>query len=287
MQVNNRCVRPKSAGFTLVELIIVIAIIGILSAVLVPNYISYLSSAKSAVCMSNREALLKSYDLERTDTITKTDSRQFTQSINIDDFYNLIAQAASDLGLERFGSTSSYKGLCPAGKKVTATINHDFSCTLVCPLHGITTNGSESDYDLSLGLIEQIIADHFENHNHFQGEQLISDYFKANGGTLNKVDENLTEQVLGKNEPLYWRPSRANFSDSGKTITGYVMYASSGNDSSHANWQASMLIYNGVYYKPANGQTASVAFGSDTRNDDQMKQWLTEKGWVATNVTTG
>jgi type IV pilus assembly protein PilA len=45
--------RSGSAGFTLVELMIVIAIIGLLSAIAVPNYISYRKKARVAQVASN------------------------------------------------------------------------------------------------------------------------------------------------------------------------------------------------------------------------------------------
>lgn len=43
----------KLKGFTLIELIVVIAIVGILAAILVPSMVSYLSSSKIATANSN------------------------------------------------------------------------------------------------------------------------------------------------------------------------------------------------------------------------------------------
>jgi len=45
--------RPSRAGFTLVELIAVVAIIGMLITLAIPHYQSYIEKARSAVCMNN------------------------------------------------------------------------------------------------------------------------------------------------------------------------------------------------------------------------------------------
>lgn len=51
--------KPKTyqTGFTLVELMIVIAIIGVLAAVAIPAYNGYIAASKHGVAMSNAEGL--------------------------------------------------------------------------------------------------------------------------------------------------------------------------------------------------------------------------------------
>ncbi|MGO1469483.1 MAG: prepilin-type N-terminal cleavage/methylation domain-containing protein [Tissierella sp.] len=62
-------------GFTLIEVIIVIAIILILSLILLPNYLSYRDDAKERVCNINSIEFERSYHLYLVDEgIDHTDS---------------------------------------------------------------------------------------------------------------------------------------------------------------------------------------------------------------------
>ncbi|MBI5843075.1 MAG: type II secretion system protein [Deltaproteobacteria bacterium] len=57
----------KETGFTLVELMIVIAIIGILASIAIPNFISYRKKAYNTEAVTHGHNLLKAFNSYRTE----------------------------------------------------------------------------------------------------------------------------------------------------------------------------------------------------------------------------
>lgn len=134
-------------GFTLVELIIVIAILGVLIAIFVPKYIQYAEKARTAVCNSN--------------------CTQMQRYINMEKYFDE----------QNFGHPAtivlSSPNPCTSGGKVTANLVDGFY-VVTCEKHGATTENP------NIGPIK--VIEGMSNIKVSNNTQMHNEYFKNNGG---------------------------------------------------------------------------------------------------------
>lgn len=111
-------VKNNTKGFTLVELIIVIAIIAILAAIAIPAFSNILGDSQETVCKTNRQSIIRMYTYFSALSAKQPDLDEF--------------QAHLD------ANGQSYESICPAHGEVVPAIN-GFELVLTCSVHGAET----------------------------------------------------------------------------------------------------------------------------------------------------
>lgn|SRR5574344_449147 len=114
--------KARNQGFTLVEIMIVVAIIAILAAVAIPNFVKYRRSSQATACVSNLKQIQTATEQARMSK-GETATIDFTDIIGTDKFIKAMPT-------------------CPAGGTYTmpATSTDDPTCSLGTSLNSTDTS---------------------------------------------------------------------------------------------------------------------------------------------------
>ncbi len=191
-----------NAGFTLVEIIVVLVILAILAAMLIPSLTGYIDKADSKACAVNRSQVMRYYMA----------SAAF-QSYQVSNVIPLLEEALAECGGTRI-SASSYQASC--GGICTITYSEDKAriLSIYCNLHGGGYTAPNVPFaialkDLNLNLptaIDSTAPDENEAGDSFKKQ--ILDYFAANGiyslDELNISSWAISAKDASKDYPNMW-----------------------------------------------------------------------------------
>lgn len=173
-------------GFTLIELIVVIAILGILALFLVPSFIGYADDAQKATCDANRHLIERSYKFYKVKN----------EDVVLSDYID--------------GDGSEYQGSqCPS--KGTYSYD-DENEKVLCSIHG-GKNDEISDSDTPSDEPEEIKAtipgtDLEIDPNVITIKNGASINDRLEKGTIIKIDNNgdlgyyIVKTIIGKHDPI-------------------------------------------------------------------------------------
>lgn len=124
-------IHDKSA-FTLIELIVVIAILGILALLLIPSFIGYAKDAQRAVCQANMHSIIREYSTSAAHNAPSTieDAKNLLDDIYVE--HNADSKASGN-----FYTGGMYTGICGNNGNYGNMISRDFMLlTINCSEHG-------------------------------------------------------------------------------------------------------------------------------------------------------
>ena len=258
----------KKDGFTLIELIVVIAILGILALFLVPSFIGYAQDAKKAVCDSNLTSINRAYQA----TLTKLGS---------DEAEELLTDVMNNKDNEYFSTMPK----CPdVGDYLIEAYTTEMGKTayrVKCTIHSKTTS------TIPVQITDQIqdLFTNREKYEKFNGGKAITDTQLKSNDFVRKVLKEANGGkwpilTLGDSNEYYVQPYMDTFGDNASNDI-YVFATSSKSD----NYWGASFIYeeaSGLWYQaPDKKQTIMISGLSF----NEVKEKMEDNGWVPVEPT--
>ncbi len=278
-------------GFTLAELLIVVAIVAVLVAISIPIFVNHLQKAREATCAANRRSakLLLATAILSDDNV----SSDITDGKSWKDLQPLMKDSGYHLD----------EDLCPSEGLITVVREGD-SVRLTCSIHngsgsgGGGTGGRQdwmSKEEEATDILSQVIDSFISPPNNNQEEKKFMEAYinkaNENGGLLEiGADEILGKfenpdnglYKINKDDPLVWVGARVFFD--GKAQDLLVATSRQTVDSTN-QLKGFLFYYNGNYYRSTNVNSWSGAYDyagltqGYKNKDDSFDKFLQDHNW--------
>jgi prepilin-type N-terminal cleavage/methylation domain-containing protein len=258
-------------GFTLVEVIVVLVILGILMAILIPALTGYISKAKTRSCEVRRSSMQRYFKAAYAgeDALREcTDIVELKQATNQDILGYMVEH----------GYCEEAETECPVYHQkyeVDFYVDGDgkMNIDFVCPCNENSLNGY-------LSLAKNFYDDKLNGGSKYNDRKyLIEDIYNKRGSLL-KVSSQFTKGTAYEGgKDMYWRPYYLNDGT-------MVMYATNDNSATHAQWRAGLVYVNGKVYETPEGVNQkpygkSISWMKDLKSYEDADQKLEENGFHA------
>lgn len=287
--------RQKQGGFTLVELIVVIAIIGILAVLVVPSVSGYVQKAQATTCQRNIQSAA-----QMLDQVVAQDMGSYDDAA--------LNKLLGDI-IDNNGGYFSKPVKCPSGGTYTYSAswaaNGSLQCTITCSKHegieGSKTVAQKVDKSSSVYMEEVLkllgrkdltkeekkylaglLGNDGDNCTYVSNSRLRDKIIQEYGGEWPELEKDIASKLaVPVTEKLYVQPYVSTKGEN--SYGGTLIYASmSSGKSGKQPWEA-YAIYNSndnKWYKPAadniyvKGNTYNVDRLRNTEYDDTVDSIL-------------